>query len=113
MAESFICDLFTGGKDRLDLPGYQLPCTRNSYVQWQRECIGSWNTKLAVLATGMDPAAKGQGAAGAQVDDNGFIVTDSDKAVFSAGCAKKASDVVTSTQNATAAALKAIQASRR
>ena len=69
---------------------------------------------LAVLATGMEPAAKSQGIAlGLQVDDNGFIVSDADKAMLSAGCAKKASDVVTSTQNATAAALKAIQASRR
>jgi quinone-modifying oxidoreductase subunit QmoA len=69
---------------------------------------------LAVLATGMEPAAKGQGAAmGVEMDNNGFIVSDADKAMLSAGCAKKASDVVTSTQNATAAALKAIQVARR
>jgi len=69
---------------------------------------------LAVLATGMEPAAKAQGAAlGLDMDANGFIVSDADKAMLAAGCAKKASDVVTSTQNATAAALKAIQASRR
>ena len=53
MAESFICNLVTGAKDRLDLPGYQLPRARDSYVQRQRECIGSWNTKLGVLATYM------------------------------------------------------------
>ena len=69
---------------------------------------------LAILATGMEPAAKGIGASlGVSMDDNGFIVSDADKAMIAAGCAKKASDVVTSTQNATAAALKAIQASRR
>ena len=69
---------------------------------------------LAVLATGMEPAAKGQIASlGVAMDDNGFIVSDADKAMLSAGCAKKAADVVTSTQNATAAALKAIQVSRR
>ncbi len=69
---------------------------------------------LAVLATGMEPAAKGQGASmGVEMDDNGFIVSNADKAMLSAGCAKKASDVVTSTQNATAAALKAIQVARR
>ncbi len=69
---------------------------------------------LAVLATGMEPAAKDQGAAlGVEMDENGFIAGDADKGILSAGCAKKASDVVTSTQNATAAALKAIQASRR
>ncbi len=68
---------------------------------------------LAILATGMEPA--GQAAAaqvGAQVDGNGFIVSDADKAMLSAGCAKKPADVVTTTQNSTAAALKAIQASR-
>jgi len=69
---------------------------------------------LAILATGMEPAAKAQAAAlGLSMDNNGFIVSDADAAMLSAGCAKKASDVVTSTQNATAAALKAIQASRR
>ncbi len=69
---------------------------------------------LAVLATGMEPAAKSQAAAlGVQVDNNGFIVSDADKAMLSAGCARKASDVVTAAQNSTAVALKAIQASRR
>jgi quinone-modifying oxidoreductase subunit QmoA len=64
---------------------------------------------LAVLATGMQPAAAHEGI---EVDDNGFIFSDADKAMLSAGCAKKAADVVTTTQNSTAAALKAIQASR-
>lgn len=69
---------------------------------------------LAVLATGMEPAAKSQCASlGLTMDSYGFIVSNPDTAMLSAGCAKKASDVVTSTQNATAAALKAIQASRR
>ncbi len=69
---------------------------------------------LAILATGMEPAAKSQAAAfGAEVDNNGFIISNDDKAILSAGCARKASDVVTATQNSTAAAMKAIQASRR
>jgi len=69
---------------------------------------------LAILATGMEPAAKSQAAGlGVQIDNNGFIVSDADKAMLSSGCAMKASDVVTATQNSTAAALKAIQASRR
>lgn len=69
---------------------------------------------LAILATGMEPASKAMGTAfGVATDSNGFIVSDIDKAMISAGCAKKASDVVTATQNSTAAALKAIQASRR
>ena len=68
---------------------------------------------LAVLATGMEPAAKSIGAQfGLQMDGNGFIIGDADKGMLAAGCAKKAADVVTSTQNSTAAALKAIQASR-
>ncbi len=69
---------------------------------------------LAILATGMEPAAKGMASLpGVTLDKNGFIVSDADRAMLAAGCAKKASDVVTATQNATAAALKAIQASRR
>lgn len=69
---------------------------------------------LAILATGMEPAAKSMGAiSGVSMDNNGFIVSDADKAMLAAGCAKKPSDVVTATQNSTAAALKAIQASRR
>jgi quinone-modifying oxidoreductase subunit QmoA len=68
---------------------------------------------LAILATGMEPAGQAVAAqVGLQVDTNGFIVSDADKAMLSAGCAKKAADVVTTTQNSTAAALKAIQASR-
>ena len=69
---------------------------------------------LAILATGMEPAAKGEAAAlGLAVDNNGFIVSDADGGMVSAGCAKKAADVVTCAQSSTAAALKAIQASRR
>lgn len=68
---------------------------------------------LAILATGMEPAGQAIAAqVGLQVDTNGFIFSDADKAMLSAGCAKKAADVVTTTQNSTAAALKAIQASR-
>lgn len=74
----------------------------------------SQKVDLAILATGMEPAAKTMASVcGASMDNNGFIVSDPDKAILAAGCAKKASDVVTATQNSTAAALKAIQASRR
>ncbi len=69
---------------------------------------------LAVLATGMQPAIREQGAAlGLQMDPNGFVLSDTDAGMLAAGCSKKASDVVTSGQNSTAAALKAIQMSRR
>ncbi|MFC1837512.1 4Fe-4S binding protein [Thermodesulfobacteriota bacterium] len=67
---------------------------------------------MAILATGMAPAVQAEGAAlGLQMDNNGFVL--SDEGMIGAGCAKKAADVVTSNQSATAAALKAIQASRR
>lgn len=68
---------------------------------------------LCILATGMEPAIKSQAAAlGLNVDSNGFVVGDEGQGIFSAGCAKKAADVVTSAQSATAAALKAIQAAK-
>ena len=67
---------------------------------------------MAILATGMAPAIQSEGASlGVQMDNNGFV--QSDEGMIAAGCAKKAADVVTSNQSATAAALKAIQASRR
>ncbi|OGQ97052.1 MAG: heterodisulfide reductase subunit A [Deltaproteobacteria bacterium RIFOXYD12_FULL_57_12] len=69
---------------------------------------------LAILATGMAPALKLQGASlGVQLDSNGFVMSDTAKGIIAAGCAKKAADVVTCGQNSTAAALKAIQATRR
>lgn len=69
--------------------------------------------ELCVLATGMEPAIKPQASGlGLNVDNSGFIINDPDKGMISAGCAKKAADVVTSAQSATAAALKAIQAAK-
>ena len=69
---------------------------------------------MAVLATGMQPSfAEGGAPAGVTVDDNGFVISDMEKGMIAAGCAKKAADVVTTTQSSTAAALKAIQVSGR
>ncbi len=69
---------------------------------------------LAVLATGMQPSfAEGGAPAGVTLDANGFVIADYEKGMIGAGCAKKAADVVTTTQSSTAAALKAIQVSRR
>ncbi len=69
---------------------------------------------MAVLATGMQPsAALTAPADGLNMDDNSFIVSDFDSGIISTGCAKKAGDVVSCTQSSTAAALKAIQVSRR
>ncbi len=74
----------------------------------------SQKVDMAVLATGMQPSLGLQGAPVAlNLDASGFIISDFDKAMISAGCAKKAADVVTCTQSSTAAALKAIQVSRR
>lgn len=66
---------------------------------------------LLVLATGMQPtAAVDRPAAELTVDEDGFIVNDFSKGgMFAAGCANKPADVVTSNQNATGMALKAIQ----
>ena len=67
---------------------------------------------MAILATGMQPAIQAAGTSiGLQMDNNGFVL--SDEGMIASGCAKKVADVVTSNQSATAAALKAIQASRR
>ncbi len=74
----------------------------------------SQKVDMAVLATGMQPSLSIQGAPVAlNLDSSGFVISDSEKAMFAAGCAKKAADVVTTTQSSTAAALKAIQVSRR
>jgi len=47
------------------------------------------------------------------MDNSGFIISDPEKGMIAAGCARKAADVVTTNQSSTAAALKAIQVSRR
>jgi quinone-modifying oxidoreductase subunit QmoA len=60
---------------------------------------------MVVLATGMQPAAALDGVA---VDALGFIPPDA-RGVIGAGCAKRPVDVVTSVQDATAGALRAIQ----
>ena len=69
---------------------------------------------MAVLATGMQPSvAEGGTPAEVSLDAHGFVLSNMEKGLIGAGCAKKAADVATSTQSSTAAALKAIQVSRR
>jgi len=70
---------------------------------------------MLVLATGMQPTcAVDKPAADLNFDEEGFIVNDFAKGgLFAAGCANKPADVVTSNQNATGMALKAIQTLRR
>ncbi|MCK4986503.1 MAG: CoB--CoM heterodisulfide reductase iron-sulfur subunit A family protein, partial [Desulfobacterales bacterium] len=67
--------------------------------------------EMVVLATGMQPtAATDKLPADLQYTDDGFIVNDFEKGgMFAAGCANKPADVVSSNQNATGMALKAIQ----
>ncbi|RJP95677.1 MAG: CoB--CoM heterodisulfide reductase iron-sulfur subunit A family protein [Desulfobacteraceae bacterium] len=67
---------------------------------------------LVVLATGMQPtAAKNKLPAGElKYTEDGFIINDMERGgMFGAGCANKPADVVSSNQNATGMALKAIQ----
>jgi len=66
---------------------------------------------MAVLATGMQPnTAIEKLPADLQYNEDGFIINDFEKGgMFAAGCANKPADVVSSNQNATGMALKAIQ----
>ena len=68
---------------------------------------------MAVLATGMQPTAVAEGSqlpANLQYTEDGFIINDFEKGgMFAAGCANKPADVMSSNQNATGMALKAIQ----
>ncbi|MCF8055400.1 MAG: FAD-dependent oxidoreductase [Desulfocapsa sp.] len=69
---------------------------------------------MAILATGMQPSLAADGSAvSLDQDPNGFVNSNEETGMLSAGCACRAADVVTSNQSATAAALKAIQVSRR
>ncbi len=67
--------------------------------------------EMVVLATGMQPtAALGKLPADLKVTEDGFMVNDYDKGgMFATGCANKPLDVMSSNQNATGMALKAIQ----
>ncbi len=71
----------------------------------------SQTVDMAVLATGMQPsAAAAKPNADLKFSTDGFIVNDFEKGgMFGAGCANKPADVVSSNQNATGMALKAIQ----
>ena len=66
---------------------------------------------MVVLATGMQPtAANAKLPADLRYNENGFIINDFAKGgMFASGCANKPLDVVSSNQNATGMALKAIQ----
>ncbi|MFC1982976.1 FAD-dependent oxidoreductase [Chloroflexota bacterium] len=65
---------------------------------------------MVVLATGIVPSIAGNGIPAEKItfDDYGFIYS-GQPGIYAAGCARMPADVSTSAQNATAAALKAIQ----
>jgi quinone-modifying oxidoreductase subunit QmoA len=67
--------------------------------------------EMVVLATGMQPsAAVNKLPADLTYNEDGFIINDFEKGgMFATGCANKPADVVSSNQNATGMALKAIQ----
>ncbi len=90
------------------------PATKNITVVAENAVTGEkihQAMELVVLATGMQPTAKDNPLpANLKTDENGFIVNDLDKGgMFAVGCANKPLDVVSSNQNATGMALRAIQ----
>jgi len=65
---------------------------------------------LVVLATGMEPSVRAdQIPADLTANPHGFIELDASKGIFGAGVSSEALDVNRAVQNATAAALRAIQ----
>ena len=88
--------------------------TRNITVTAENALTGEkirQTVEMAVLATGMQPtAANVKLPADLKYTEDGFIINDFETGgMFAAGCANKPADVVTSNQNATGMALKAIQ----
>ena len=90
------------------------PATKNITVVAENALTGEkihQTVGMAVLATGMQPsAANANLSADLKFNEDGFIINDFETGgMFGAGCATKPADVVSSNQNATGMALKAIQ----
>jgi quinone-modifying oxidoreductase subunit QmoA len=90
------------------------PGTKNITVVAENAVTGEkihQTVDMVVLATGMQPTtATAKLPADLKYNADGFILNDFDKGgMFAAGCANKPADVVSSNQNATGMALKAIQ----
>ncbi len=90
------------------------PATQNVTVVAENAVTGEkikQTVELVVLATGMQPtAAQEKLPADLQYTEDGFIINDfTQGGMFASGCANKPADVVSSNQNATGMALKAIQ----
>ena len=90
------------------------PGTKNITVVAENAVTGEkihQTVDMAVLATGMQPTtATAKLQADLSYNEDGFILNDFESGgMFAAGCANKPADVVSSNQNATGMALKAIQ----
>jgi quinone-modifying oxidoreductase subunit QmoA len=90
------------------------PDTKNITVVAENAVTGEkihQTVDMVVLATGMQPTtATAKLPADVSYNDDGFIINDFESGgMFAAGCANKPADVVSSNQNATGMALKAIQ----
>lgn len=94
------------------------PATKDIVVEAEDILAGSKvkvNVDLCVLATGMAPTVgKVKLPDKVQINENGFVVPGEDgNGIYAVGCAKNPADVAKSVQEATGAALKAIQTIRR
>jgi len=90
------------------------PATQNITVVAENAVTGEkirQTVEMVVLATGMQPtAAQTKLPADLKYTEDGFVINDfAQGGMFAAGCANKPADVVSSNQNATGMALKAIQ----
>ena len=90
------------------------PATKNITVVAENAVTGEkthQTVDMAVLATGMQPtAANTKLPADLEVSEDGFLINNFERGgVFAAGCANKPLDVISSNQNATGMAMKAIQ----
>ena len=90
------------------------PATKNITVVAENAITGEkthQTVDMVVLATGMQPTAVNTTLpANLEVSEDGFLINDFEKGgVFAAGCANKPLDVISSNQNATGMAMKAIQ----
>ena len=90
------------------------PGTKNITVVAENAVTGEkihQSVEMVVLATGMQPTAATESLpASLKLNSDGFVINDyAAGGMFAAGCANKPADVVSSNQNATGMALKAIQ----
>jgi len=94
------------------------PATQDPVVEVEDTLSGEKlrvQADMVVLATGMVPSTAAERLPmDIAYDEFGFVVSDgSQKGVYAAGCAKRPVDVASSLQDATGAALKALQCLRR